>query len=66
MREFALAFVFMRATRIWISAVWRSRSLAARRSMKALRQRIHSPASDCEAICREGAVIVAISSPSGI
>lgn len=31
---------FMRATRIWISAVWRSGSLAAMRSPKALRHRI--------------------------
>jgi transposase len=31
---------FIRATRIWISAVWRSGSLAAMRSPKALRQRI--------------------------
>ena len=31
---------FMRATRMWISAVWRSGSLAAMRSPKDLRQRI--------------------------
>jgi hypothetical protein len=34
---------FMSAMRIWISAVWRSGSLAAMRSPKALRQRIQSP-----------------------
>ena len=33
----------MRAMRIWISAVWRSGSLAAMRSSKALKPRIQSP-----------------------
>ncbi len=37
---------FIKATRIWISAVWRSGSLAAMRSAKALRRLCLDPASD--------------------